>query len=131
MPQIWSDLDSSRQSYFQSPTMTQLWIGSIEQTCTACYVSLFCPSSLKLIAKKLRSVFLQPLFTALQSDAQRESYWTFPMITSLRLNSGAWQSTTFHRLYIQKYCEPSSEIFWRLSSGFQLHTIWISDSEPS
>ena len=94
-------------------------------------MSLFRPLSLKLIAKKPQSVYLWPIFTELKSTSQREIYWTFPTIASLRWNSRAWKSTTFHRSYLQKYCEPSSEIFWRISSRFQLRTMWISDSEPS
>ena len=46
---IW--LDSSRKIYVQSTTMTQLWIGSVEWTCTTCHVSLFPPFALKSIQK--------------------------------------------------------------------------------
>ena len=53
------------------------------------HVSLFHILALKLIENKLQSLYLRALFTALQSDAQRESYEDFPTITSLRLNLGA------------------------------------------
>ena len=131
MPQVWSDLDSSRQSYVQSPTMTQFWTSSVERTCMTFHVSLFPPLALKLIDQKLPSVYLHPLFTSFQSDAQRERYEDFRTITSMRLNSEASKIPNFHRSYLWKYCEPSSEILWRCSSGFWLCTLKISDSEPS
>ena len=97
MSRVWPNLDSSRQSYVQSPTMTQFWTGSVERTFTTCHVSLFPPLALKMIDRKIQSVYLWPIFTAFQSDGQRENYEYFPMITSLRWNSGAWKRPKFHR----------------------------------
>ena len=131
IPQVWLDLDSSRKCYVQSPTMTQFWTVSIERTCMTCHMSLFPPLALKMIERKLNSVYLQQLFTTFQSDAKRESYEDFPLLTSLRWNSGAWKSTTFHRSYLRKYFETSYEIFWRCSLGFFIRTLKILASKPS
>ena len=115
--QVWPDLDSSRKSYVQSPTMTQLWTSSIQRNCMNFHVSLFSPLAPKLIDKKIHSVYLQPLFTEFQSDAQRESYEGFPMITSLRWNSGAWKILNFHRSYENivnqalKFCDDVPQDF--------------------
>ena len=120
MPQVWPDLDSWSQICAQSPTMTSLWTGSIEQTCMTFHVSLLPPLSLQLIDRKLHSVCVHPIFTKFQSNAQRESYEYVPTITSWRWNSGAWKSPNFHRPYLRKYCEPGSEILWWYSSGVQI-----------
>ena len=125
MPWVWPNLDSSRQIYAQCPTMTLLWVGSVEWTCTNFHVSFFSPLDLKLIERKQKSVYFHPLLTKFKSDAQRESYDDFPTVTCLRWNSGAWKNPNFHRSYIRKCCEPRSKIFTRSSSGFQLLVVNI------
>ena len=130
MPQVWSNLDSSRDSYAQSLIMTSLWIVSVERTCMACHVSLFLHSALKFIQRKKNSMHYPPNFTEFQSDTQRESYDNFPKVTSLRWSWGACKNPNFHRSYLWKYCEPWSEIFTWASSGFRLRVIKISASQP-
>ena len=83
----------------------------------ACHVSLFPFSAMKLIHRKLKSIFLLPIFTEFQSDAQRESYDNGPKVTSFRWNLGAYKNPNFHISYLRKYCEPRSEIFTQRSSG--------------
>ena len=103
----------------------------LERNCMAFHMSLFLHLALKLIEKKLHTMRYLPLFAKFQSDTQRESYDDFTKVTSLRWIFGACKNTDFHRSYLQKYWEPSSEIFTTASSGFQLHLIQISTSEPS
>jgi len=90
-----------------------------------CHVSLFRPSALKNIYKKLHSILFLYLVKKFQSDAQREIYDDFPHITCLECNLGVCKKTNFLGSYLRTYSTKSSEIQTQGSVLFQLKWVFF------
>ena len=119
-------MNSPRKSYAQSPKMAWLYNFSVERTFTTCHVSLFWPSNLKKIQRKLQYVLFLWLLMKFQSDAQRESYNDFSKVTCLECNLRVCKNPSFLRSYLRKYIETRFEIWTGGSKRFPLKWVFLA-----
>ena len=83
-----------------------------------------------MIHEKLNFINFYSHFMKFKFDARRGSYEYFPMVTCLRLKSGACKYPNFFGPYLRKCSKPSSNFFKVSSSRFQIHVVTILAYEP-